>query len=605
MLTIIKNVRILSLELIRFQNQAPQYEELLSAFRSSGDSWLMIPHPAPEKTVSFVLRLEQEDHQKLFYKIIIRNVQMFPGHYTLLKLHVDYKKPEGDIQIYLTKNFLTAEEAVPDENVTVKAFQPDEWKIKNSWQDFGEIQEKLSLIWILLDTRTEMTQFVRQRDKLKNEILKNYYQNMPDVFFSIMTFGGNTERYETIQGRKISSSTEAVGKKIAEIKESYYQIHRSDPVRTIFEDFEKIYIPGVPVPEVSCNILMLTNGESFSSDVTDGFSVRLRNLEQKAVSVNIYNMCNLPNQSSNTALNSLINIRNLNDFFVGSKVEKKIPEQKIIKNPESVIEIETVQPVPEEKAVPPVRQELPGTQVLPPRQPEDNPYYQDTRVKPADYHYPPSGQNADKKTEEHLQKKLIAVVSILSVLVIALAILLPSFKTRFIQQPESTSPPEAETQANTAAPPETAAPSAAAAGSDGFTSVSASSTLNNSHTAAAAFDGDAATSWIEGEVDDGINQTLTVYADTPQKIKRICIYNGICISEEDFKRHNRVKECRITLGDGTLFSAELLDGLDYQPCVIEFPNPVETTQVTFTILSVYAGTTYSDTAITEIEFESE
>jgi len=592
MLTIIKNMHILSLGVIRFQNQAPQYKELLSAYQSSADDWFMIPQPAPEKEVSFILRLEQEDNKKFFYKILVRNVQMFPGHYTLLKLHVDYKKPEGNIQIYLMKKFLTAEEAVPDENITVKPFQPDERKIRNSYQDFGEVQEKLSLIWILLDTRTEMTQFIKQRDKLKNEILKNYYQNMPDVFFSIMTFGGNTERYETIQGRKISNSTEAVCQKIGEIKESYYQIYRSDPIRTIFEDFEKIYISGVPVPELSCNILMLTNGESFSSDVTDGFSVRLRNIEKKAVSVNLYNMCNLPNQSSNTALNSLINIHNLNDFFVGSKIEKEISE-KSIKEPESVIEIETVQPVPE---VPTVRQELTDTQPLQQNQQEQqNPYHQNGNIPPA---------NQNKKTEENPQKKWIAVVCIL---VIILTVFLSSFKPKSIQQ-EQIPQLEEEPYTTSSAPPETTAPSAETAAESifvGFTSASASSILDSSHTASAAFDGSAATSWIEGEADDGLNQTLTVYADTPQKIKRICIYNGICSSEEDFKRHNRIKECRITLGDGTLFSAELLDGLSYQPCVVEFPESVETTQVTFTILSVYAGTTYSDTAITEIQFESE
>lgn len=112
--------------------------------------------------------------------------------------------------------------------------------------------------------------------------------------------------------------------------------------------------------------------------------------------------------------------------------------------------------------------------------------------------------------------------------------------------------------------------------------------------------------WVEGTEGDGLGETITVYADSPQTIKSICIYNGLCDSQDYFYRNNRVNQCRITFDDGSSFETELSGEWSSRAKRLILIEPIESQSVTLEILSVFPGNgDEHDTAITGIYISAE
>ncbi len=142
------------------------------------------------------------------------------------------------------------------------------------------------------------------------------------------------------------------------------------------------------------------------------------------------------------------------------------------------------------------------------------------------------------------------------------------------------------------------------------------------YTAFSARDGDTKTAWVEGSKDDGVGEVLVVKIDASKPAE---IWAGIGASPALFKANNRPAKVRIyvlagvetDLARGAQYSmmrysnlkvvakheAELKDINGYQPLPVPkyiMPADADTTFVAIEILSVYKGSKYRDTGITEV-----
>lgn len=102
-------------------------------------------------------------------------------------------------------------------------------------------------------------------------------------------------------------------------------------------------------------------------------------------------------------------------------------------------------------------------------------------------------------------------------------------------------------------------------------------------------------SWSEGENGDGINSKITYKYNSKHHLKFLMIRNGYG-ELKNYYKNNRVKDLKITDG-----KKEILYTLrdTYLPQFIQLDFS-ECDKVTFEILSVYKGTDYNDTCISEL-----
>ena len=115
-------------------------------------------------------------------------------------------------------------------------------------------------------------------------------------------------------------------------------------------------------------------------------------------------------------------------------------------------------------------------------------------------------------------------------------------------------------------------------------------------------DGNRSTCWCEGVSGDGIGETLTITTESSHSVSKVVIANGNLSSESSYYANNRIKEFEIIFSDGTSLSATISDSYTTQPFAISF-DPKETTSITLRIVSVYSGSSYSDTCVSEFYAE--
>lgn len=108
------------------------------------------------------------------------------------------------------------------------------------------------------------------------------------------------------------------------------------------------------------------------------------------------------------------------------------------------------------------------------------------------------------------------------------------------------------------------------------------------------------TCWCEGSDGDGVGEYIKLSSENQGTVKEIIIKNGICTDSELFYKNNRVKACTIEFSDGTVINQTLSGEYDEQPCKIKLPEKITSDYIKITIDSVYSGTKYNDTCITEI-----
>ncbi|MCD7820534.1 MAG: discoidin domain-containing protein, partial [Lachnospiraceae bacterium] len=136
-----------------------------------------------------------------------------------------------------------------------------------------------------------------------------------------------------------------------------------------------------------------------------------------------------------------------------------------------------------------------------------------------------------------------------------------------------------------------------------ITSAEASSVIDQdgySNTAYEAYDGDLTTSWQEGVDGAGEGSWLKYTFDGTHQVSSIVFYLGVWREAEgkDYYNDNyRPRQIEISMG-GQTWTAEFTDQRIAH--IVTFSSPVEASEVTFTILSVYDSNHYADTGIADI-----
>lgn len=138
---------------------------------------------------------------------------------------------------------------------------------------------------------------------------------------------------------------------------------------------------------------------------------------------------------------------------------------------------------------------------------------------------------------------------------------------------------------------------------DDISAIDATSTLTDSlstHYAKLVNDQNPATAWTEDADGSGIGESLTITFNDTYHVSGMKIEGGYFKSNSLYIKNNRLKDFTLTYSDGSEDVYTLDDKMEEQ--TIRFDNPVNTKSVKLTIDSVYKGTQYDDTCISEISF---
>lgn len=118
------------------------------------------------------------------------------------------------------------------------------------------------------------------------------------------------------------------------------------------------------------------------------------------------------------------------------------------------------------------------------------------------------------------------------------------------------------------------------------------------HTADRVLDGSLDTAWAEGVPGYGVGQSITLVFDGEYQISGLNIWAGYHKSEDLFYKNTRPQQIRVIFTGGMEMTYSLQDVMRKQ--TLYFDAPVVTDAVTILIESVYPGTVYEDTVISEI-----
>ncbi len=135
-------------------------------------------------------------------------------------------------------------------------------------------------------------------------------------------------------------------------------------------------------------------------------------------------------------------------------------------------------------------------------------------------------------------------------------------------------------------------------------SVSSTSVLSektNIHYAERACDNDVSTAWVEGSYGNGIGEELIIKFDKKYLINEIEINAGYQRSYQHYITNSRPNRIKLSFSDGTseFYVLDDVEGVQY----LQLNKPVVTDRVVLTLDTVYPGTHYEDTAISEISFK--
>ncbi len=135
-----------------------------------------------------------------------------------------------------------------------------------------------------------------------------------------------------------------------------------------------------------------------------------------------------------------------------------------------------------------------------------------------------------------------------------------------------------------------------------ITSVKASSSLSEygmTHFPEYSIDNDVTTGWVEGVEGQGEGESLEFVFDNIYLVNGINIRAGYHKSESLFEKNSKPALIKIVFSDGSYQEYELKESFSNQK--INFTQAKETTSITIVIESVYPGSEFEDTVISEIE----
>jgi hypothetical protein len=147
-------------------------------------------------------------------------------------------------------------------------------------------------------------------------------------------------------------------------------------------------------------------------------------------------------------------------------------------------------------------------------------------------------------------------------------------------------------------------PAVALAGRLDVTGVTASSTYPEeegiSYEPVNVKDGKASTSWIEGTQGSGLGEWIEVDLGGEKSVQKVKIWGGSWYSADYWKRMNRPKDIELQWPDGSKDSFTLKDEMKPQEFTLAAARKASTVKIR--VKSIYDGTTWLDTAISEVQF---
>jgi hypothetical protein len=128
----------------------------------------------------------------------------------------------------------------------------------------------------------------------------------------------------------------------------------------------------------------------------------------------------------------------------------------------------------------------------------------------------------------------------------------------------------------------------------------ASSTLPPSRVASydpdRAMDGSWSTVWVEGAAGEGVGEWIEIRLGSPVTVWKIGVVNGYGKGPR-YRENARIRDAELQFSDGSTQLIHLADSNDLQYFDV---RPTTTTGLQLTILSVYPGTRWDDTALGEL-----
>lgn len=112
-------------------------------------------------------------------------------------------------------------------------------------------------------------------------------------------------------------------------------------------------------------------------------------------------------------------------------------------------------------------------------------------------------------------------------------------------------------------------------------------------------DSKASTSWFEGDKGSGLGSWIELKLPDTRTVSKLRIWGGYWFSEQEWSRANRPKEIELQFSDETTESVTLTDEKKMQEFILS--SKPRTSSVRLRVKSVYSGTAWPDTAISEIQ----
>ncbi len=127
---------------------------------------------------------------------------------------------------------------------------------------------------------------------------------------------------------------------------------------------------------------------------------------------------------------------------------------------------------------------------------------------------------------------------------------------------------------------------------------------NIAYDAGRASDGKLSTAWVEGKEGSGLGEWLELDLGGEKRVHKLKVWGGMWYSPDYWRRSNRPSELELKFSDGSTQVLALAD--EMVPAELVLASPKATTSVRLRIKSVYPGTTWLDTAISEVQvFDAE
>lgn len=122
------------------------------------------------------------------------------------------------------------------------------------------------------------------------------------------------------------------------------------------------------------------------------------------------------------------------------------------------------------------------------------------------------------------------------------------------------------------------------------------------HDAVNLLDGDTKTNWTEGVPGDGIGEYVEFGFYDSYLLNAIYIFPGNQYDKSRYLDNSRPEHVTVTFSDGSTMQFTLKDMMEGQAMVLS--EPVVTDSVRITIDSVFHGSEYTDTVISDVAFDA-